>query len=88
MTTKIGLINNEWDRDNLNFLLNADDACLKDWYAQADADDLEYARELLDSYALELKDRAIELRIECELELTNNRDANQVIRNVLDKFKD
>ena len=63
-----GLITNQWDRDNLNFLLNSNDACLKDWHAQADADDLAYAQELLASFSLELKVKAEELRIECELE--------------------
>ena len=64
-----GLITNEWDRDNLNFLLNTKDEELKAWHAQADADDLVYAQELLASYSLELKLRAEELRIECELDL-------------------
>jgi len=63
-----GLITNNWDRDNLNFLLNSNDACLKDWHAQADADDLAYAQELLAAFSLELKVKAEELRIECELE--------------------
>ena len=62
-----GLITNEWDRDNLNFLIGADEACLKDWHAQADADDLAYAQELLAAYSLELKVKAEELRIEAEL---------------------
>lgn len=81
------LINNQHDRDNLKFLLSADEACLKDWHAQADEDDLLYARELLDAYAEELKLRAQELRIECELEAKGTHEANKVIRGVLDKFK-
>jgi hypothetical protein len=64
-----GLINNEWDRDNLNFLLNTKDEELKAWHAQADADDLAYAQELLAAYSLELKVKAEELRIEAELEV-------------------
>ena len=66
MTIK-GLITNEWDRDNLNFLLNTKDAELKVWHAQADADDLAYAQELLAAYSLELKLKAQELKIEAEL---------------------
>ncbi len=81
------LITNEWDRDNLNFLLNSDDECLKDWHAQADADDLVYAQELLAAYSEELQLRSQELRIECELEAKGTHEANQVIRGVLDKFK-
>jgi hypothetical protein len=63
-----GLITNQWDRDNLNFLLNTNDECLKDWHAQADADDLAYAQELLAAFSLELRVKAEELRIECKLE--------------------
>ncbi len=87
MITKVPLITNEWDRDNLNFLLNTDDEVLKDWHAQADADDLVYARELLDAYAEELKLRAQELRIECEMDLNGTHEADQVIQGVLDKIK-
>ena len=75
-----GLITNEWDRDNLNFLLNTSDACLKDWHAQADADDLAYAQELLAAFSLELKVKAEELRIECELEsLSKYNEANSLL---------
>jgi hypothetical protein len=81
------LITNEWDRDNLNFLLNTDDACLKHWHAQADADDLVYAQELLAAYSEELKLKALELRVECEMELKGTHEANQVIKGVLDKLK-
>jgi hypothetical protein len=81
------LITNEWDRDNLNFLLNTDDEVLKDWHAQADADDLVYAQELLAAYSEELKLKALELRVECELEAKGTHEANMVIQGVLDKFK-
>ena len=74
-----GYITNEWDRDNLNFLLGADEHCLKDWHAQADADDLAYAQELLAAYSEELKLRARELRIECEMDLKGTHEADQVI---------
>jgi len=81
------LINNQHDRDNLNFLLNADEVCLKDWHAQADEDDLVYAQELLAAYSEELKLAALELKVECEIELKGTHEANQVIRGVLDKIK-
>ena len=86
--TKVPLITNEWDRDNLNFLLGADEDCLKDWHAQADADDLVYAQELLAAYSEELRLRAQELKIECELDVKGTHEANQVIQGVLDKFKE
>lgn len=63
----MALITNEWDRDNLMFLLTADDECLKEWYAQADADDLQYAQELMASYAEELKLRSELVVIEDKL---------------------
>lgn len=75
-----GLINNEWDRDNLEFLLNTKGEDFEAFWAQADADDKVYAQELLDAYSLELKHRAEELRIEAELALDNNHEARKVIQ--------
>jgi hypothetical protein len=75
-----GLITNEWDRDNLEFLLNTKGEDFEAFWAQADEDDRVYAQELLDAYSLELKVRAEELRIEAELALNNNHEANQVIQ--------
>ena len=43
---------NQRDKDNLAFLLNTVD--LTDWYAETSADDIEYASELLTSYAQQL----------------------------------
>jgi len=62
-----GLINNEWDRDNLEFLLNTKGDEFKAWFAQADEDDKAYAQELMDAYTRELQLRAEELRVEAEL---------------------
>jgi hypothetical protein len=75
-----GLITNDWDRNNLEFLLNTKGDDFKAWHAQADADDLEYARELMDAYSLELKLRAQELEIECNLDLKGTPDASRVIQ--------
>jgi len=72
-----GLITNEWDRDNLEFLLNTKGDAFKAWFAQADEDDKAYAQELMDAYSLELKLRAEELEIEARLD--NTREADQVI---------
>lgn len=74
------LINNEWDRDNLEFLLNTKGEDFEAFWAQADADDRVYAQELMDAYSLELKIRAEELRVEAELALSNNQDAQMVIQ--------
>jgi vacuolar-type H+-ATPase subunit B/Vma2 len=54
----MALITNEWDRDNLMFLLTSDDVTLKHWYSQADSDDLMYAQQLMASYAEELRLRS------------------------------
>jgi hypothetical protein len=74
------LITNEWDRDNLEFLLNTKGEDFEAFWAQADADDRVYAQELMDAYSLELKIRAEELRVEAELALSNNQEANMVIK--------
>ena len=76
----IGLITNDWDRDNLNFLLNTKGEDFEAFWAQADEDDRVYAQELLDAYSLELKLRSEELELEAELALSNNHEANQVIQ--------
>lgn len=75
-----GFITNEWDRDNLNFLLNVKDKELQEWYKQADADDLMYAQELLGAYAKELQYRSYDLVIENSLQTLNEfSDALKVI---------
>lgn len=52
---------NKRDRDNLQFLMNAGEQVLSAWFEQADADDVEYAQELLAAYAAELDHAAFEL---------------------------
>jgi len=74
-----GLITNEWDRDNLEFLLNTKGEDFEAFWAQADADDKAYAQELLDAYSRELKIRAEELRIEAEIVLKGHPEAVMVI---------
>jgi hypothetical protein len=73
------LITNDWDRDNLNFLLNTRGKDFEAFWAQADADDKVYAQELMDAFSLELKIRSEELRVEAELALSNNQEALMVI---------
>jgi hypothetical protein len=76
-----GLITNEWDRDNLEFLLNTKGDDFKVWYAQSDEDDKAYAQELMDAYSRELQLRAQELEVEALLQKNNNKypDASMVI---------
>jgi hypothetical protein len=73
-----GLITNDWDRDNLNFLLNTKGDDFAAWYAQSDEDDKAYAQELMDAYSRELKLRAEALEIEARLD--NTLEANAVIQ--------
>jgi hypothetical protein len=71
---------NDWDRNNLNFLLNADDRIIKEWTAQVPQDDIDYAHELLALYSQELREQAIALKIEAEMSLSDNyHEANMVI---------
>ena len=80
-----GLITNEWDRDNLEFLLNTKGDEFKAWFAQADEDDKVYAQELMDAYSRELLLRSQELEVEALLQKNNNNypDASMVI----DRFR-
>jgi hypothetical protein len=75
-----GLINNEWDRENLEFLLNTKGDDFTAFWEQSDEDDKIYAQELLDAYSLELKLRAEELEIEAQLTDVS------VASNLLNKF--
>jgi hypothetical protein len=78
-----GLITNEWDRDNLEFLLNTKGDDFKAWFAQADEDDKAYAQELMDAYSRELLLRSQELDIEANLVQSNNQEAKMVIDKIL-----
>ena len=45
---------NEWDRDNLNFILNTSDEAFSEWILQADEDDIDYALELISKHREEI----------------------------------
>ena len=72
---------NEYDRENLQFLLNADEETLKDWYSKVDVDDHEYASELLAMYSEELTIKSSIYNVE-ELVIDVTPDAS----NYLQKF--
>jgi hypothetical protein len=78
-----GLITNQWDRDNLEFLLNTQGDEFKAWFAQSDEDDKAYAQELMDAYSRELLLRSQELDIEANLVQSNNQEAKMVIDKIL-----
>ena len=75
---------NEHDRSNLEFLLAADNNVIRDWASKMPADDIKYAQELLDAYALELREKSVALLTEARLAQMDNvyPDALRVI----DKF--
>ena len=52
---------NDHDRENFNFMLNADAVTLSAWYSSLSEDDIAYAQELLAQGQLELDMRVIEL---------------------------
>jgi hypothetical protein len=52
---------NDYDRSNLNFILNLSDKQIPIWFATISEDDKNYAFELLREYRSELVIRALEL---------------------------
>ena len=72
-----GFINNDWDRENLNFLLNTKGDDFADFWAQSDEDDKKYAQELMDAYARELQLKSELLEIESRLD--NLTDAKVIL---------
>ena len=72
-----GFITSDWDRENLEFLLNTKGDDFEAFWQQSDEDDRVYAQELLDAYSRELKLKAEMLEIESKLD--NFDEANDVL---------
>jgi hypothetical protein len=72
-----GFITSDWDRENLEFLLNTKGDDFEAFWQQSDEDDRVYAQELLDAYSRELKLKAELLEIEAKLD--NFDEANDVL---------
>ena len=53
---------NEWDYDNLMFLIKTNDLVFQDWIEQADNDDVNYALELFKKHRDMIAMREIYLR--------------------------
>jgi hypothetical protein len=53
---------NDWDYDNLMFLINTNDSVFQDWIEQADNDDVTYALELFKKHRDMIAMREIYLR--------------------------
>ena len=78
-----GLINNDYDRKNLEFLLSCDTETLQDWFQHTGTDDLDYAWDLLSAYSRELDCLAEELRVEAELDTMDSYPTvDSIIRNI------
>ena len=66
---------NDHDRENYNFMLNADTVTLREWYGSLSEDDVAYAHELLMQGQVELDMRIVEL---CD-NVTDLTEANSVL---------
>jgi hypothetical protein len=68
---------NDWDRNNLHFLLDSDEETLEDFYSWATEDDLQYALKLI----REAKSELIIAEMELTDEITDKGlgEANRVI---------
>lgn len=69
------------DRQNLNFLLNADHNTLREWYDSASVDDLLYAQELFQAKTTELIMQEIEL-LDCVYDVRYANLAYDIINEV------
>lgn len=73
---------NDWDRNNLNFILTSMDDAFEKWMLEAKTDDIEYALELIARHKRELAD------IEEKLydDVTDFTEANIIINRVKEKL--
>jgi len=73
---------NDWDRNNLNFILTSMDDAFDKWMMQASDDDIKYALELVAQHRIEL------LEIETQLfdDITDFTEARQIINRVKEKL--
>jgi hypothetical protein len=78
-----GFITSDWDRDNLEFLLNTKGDDFTAFWEQSDEDDRVYAQQLLDAYSRELKLKAEMLEIEAQLD--NFDEAKSLLGKVMAK---
>jgi hypothetical protein len=65
-----GVDMNDWDRGNLDFILNSSDADLEDFYSWASDEDLLYALQLIQLAKSELEVEEIEMLEEDDQDLS------------------
>lgn len=69
---------NEWDRDNLEFIMNITDEGFDEWLDQADNDDIDYALKLIRMAKAELLLQEMEFTDE----ISNFAEAAQLIERI------
>lgn len=69
---------NEWDRDNLDFIMNCSEDGFDEWLDQADNDDINYALSLIRLAKTELMVQEMELTDN----ISNFSEANQLIERI------
>ena len=81
-----GFITSQHDRNNLNFLLSADQETLNLWYKNCSNDDLHYAKSLLDAFALEIHEEIETQLIDSQLEaMSHFTEATAVLSYIREK---
>lgn len=70
---------NEWDRDNLNFIMNISEDGFDEWLDQADDDDVDYALSLI-------RIAKSELLVE-ELNIMDDVEDTAVAKAILDRIR-
>jgi hypothetical protein len=75
---------NDWDRNNLHFILNTDDGAFEEWLDQADNDDIDYALSLIRIAKAELLTQEHELLDE----VNDTAEANLLIDRIRNVRKD
>lgn len=69
---------NEWDRDNLDFIMNTSEEGFEEWLEQADNDDVAYALELIRMAKAELMIQEMEFTDD----ISNFTEASQLIERI------
>jgi hypothetical protein len=70
---------NEWDRDNLNFILNTSDEAFSEWMLQADEDDIDYALELISKHREEIQLKEYLLKVD-NVDVSDTEEAKLVLQ--------
>jgi hypothetical protein len=69
---------NEWDRDNLDFIMNCSEEGFDEWLDQADNDDINYALSLIRLAKTEMMVQEMELTDD----ISNFSEANKLIERI------